>query len=111
MNKHTTMVIELIGSIPAGKVCSYGQLASFAAVPGGARAVARILHSCTGKHSLPWWRVVRSSGEIALPEDAGGAEQRERLLAEGVEFQRNGFVNLRLCGCTEQDFPTLTLTE
>lgn len=111
MTDYNAYLIELIGAIPVAKVSSYGQLASLASVPGGARAVARILHSCTGKHALPWWRVVRSSGEVALPEDAGGAEQRARLVAEGIVFRSNGFVNMKLCACSAQDLAHQDLTE
>jgi methylated-DNA-protein-cysteine methyltransferase-like protein len=98
MNDFTALVVQIIQSIPSGKVAGYGQIAATAGLPGGARAVARILHSCTVNHSLPWWRVIRNSGEIALPEDAGGALQIELLLAEGVVFKSAWKVDLKQCG-------------
>ncbi len=79
-------IIASIKAIPHGRVASYAQVAVAAGIPNGARLVARILHSCSGKHDLPWWRVIRSSGEIALPEDRGGNQQKELLLREGVRF-------------------------
>jgi alkylated DNA nucleotide flippase Atl1 len=33
---------------------------------------------------LPWWRVVRADGSLAV-----GEEQRQRLWAEGVPFKGN----------------------
>ncbi|MDD4309722.1 MAG: MGMT family protein, partial [Candidatus Cloacimonetes bacterium] len=60
--------------------------------------VARILHSCSEKHSLPWWRIVRSNGEIALAEDSGGALQKELLCQENVTFTTSAKVDLKLCG-------------
>jgi methylated-DNA-protein-cysteine methyltransferase-like protein len=82
-------IIEIIKAIPAGKVMGYGEIAKLAGCPNGARTVARILHSSSEKHNLPWWRVVRSSGEIALSMQSGGALQKELLLGEGVKFVSN----------------------
>lgn len=76
---------------------SYGQIAACAGVRNGARTVARILHSCSEKHNLPWWRVVKSNGEIALPEEAGGALQKELLLNEGVGFTAPRIVDMNCC--------------
>ncbi|PKN74068.1 MAG: DNA methyltransferase [Candidatus Cloacimonetes bacterium HGW-Cloacimonetes-3] len=97
MSEFTVAVIQIILAIPCGKVAGYGQIATMAGNPGGARAVARVLHSCTEKHSLPWWRVIRNSGEIALPEDGGGALQKELLLVEGVVFKSKSKVDLKQC--------------
>jgi len=86
-------IIEVIKSIPKGKVMSYSQIALCAGVPNGARTVARTLHSSSEKHNLPWWRVVRSNGEIALPMESGGALQKELLLKEGVRFASNKIID------------------
>ncbi|MFO8145424.1 MAG: MGMT family protein [Candidatus Syntrophosphaera sp.] len=90
----TEAIIKAIRSVPQGKVASYAQIAAEAGIPRGARQVARILHSCSKKHDLPWWRIVRSSGEIALPDSAGGSLQKERLLIEGVEFRSDRAVDM-----------------
>ncbi len=87
-------IIAVILSIPKGQVMSYGQVALLAGLPNGARTVARILHSSSRKHNLPWWRLVRSNGEIALPMDAGGALQKELLSKEGVVFRSARVVDM-----------------
>ena len=102
MRDSSSLIIELIRSIPPGKVAGYGQIAAMAGLPGGARLVARILHSSTLKHDLPWHRVLRSSGEIALAPEAGGREQAEMLKAEGVSFQSQWRVDLKRCGWNPQ---------
>lgn len=94
----TAEIIAAIRAIPPGKVASYAQVARLAGLPNGARQVARVLHSCSGKHDLPWWRVLRSSGGIALPDEAGGSEQRALLLAEGVVFRSDRMVDLARSG-------------
>jgi methylated-DNA-protein-cysteine methyltransferase-like protein len=65
----TERVISIIQSIPEGKVMTYGQIASYAGSPRGARQVVRILHSMSKKHHLPWHRVINSKGEISILED------------------------------------------
>lgn len=90
----TEAIIEAIRSVPPGRVASYAQIASLAGIPRGARQVARILHSSSEKHGLPWWRIVRSSGEIALSDEGGGNLQKELLLREGVEFRSDQAVDM-----------------
>ena len=90
MSKEKTsseLIIEALKKIKYGQVASYSELASRAGVPGGARTVARLLHSCSVKYDLPWWRVVRVNGEIALQDEEGRNLQRELLLKEGVKFK------------------------
>jgi len=97
-------MITLIGFIPRGKVSTYAQIARVAGAGNAARMVVRILHSSSGKYHLPWHRIVRSSGEIALHPEQGGAEQRSLLLGEGVSFLSEWRVDLRRCGIPDQFF-------
>ncbi|SHJ60122.1 methylated-DNA-protein-cysteine methyltransferase related protein [Dethiosulfatibacter aminovorans DSM 17477] len=96
MTPFTEDVIEIIKSIPPGKVMTYGQVAEWAGNPRGARQVVRILHSKSRSHDLPWHRVINSKGEISLPADKGGLLQRHLLEEEGVEFTGSGKVDLRI---------------
>lgn len=85
MDKFTEEVINIIKSIPYGKVMTYGQIAEYAGNPRGARQVSRILHSMSSKYDLPWHRVVNSKGRISLT-NTGGELQMDKLLSEGIEF-------------------------
>lgn len=90
MNESTSRIIAAIRSIPVGGFASYGAIAAAAGLPNGARMVARVLHSSSRSEDLPWWRVVRADGSIALPR-GGGYEEQEALLAqEGVVFGPDG---------------------
>ena len=82
----TARVKTVLRAIPRGRIASYGQVAQLAGNPGAARQVVRILHTCALPERLPWHRVLRKNGEIALPPWRGGEEQRARLEEEGVEF-------------------------
>ena len=71
-------VRAVIRDLGRGEVVSYGEVARRAGYPRAARAVGNVLASTAG---LPWWRVVRASGELAAHS---GAEQARRLRREGV---------------------------
>lgn len=91
-------VYAAIAAIPPGRVASYGAIAARAGLPGRARLVGRLLGEVPDGMELPWFRVLRSSGEIALPKGSRGfREQVRRLRAEGVEV-RNGRVALSAFG-------------
>ena len=91
-------VYAAIAAIPPGRVASYGAIAARAGLPGRARLVGRLLGEVPDGMELPWFRVLRSSGEIALPKGSRGfREQVRRLRAEGVEV-KNGRVALSAFG-------------
>ena len=75
-------ILRRIRAIPRGSVMAYGDVAAAAGFPGRARLVARILSESGG--DLPWHRVLRADGSLARHLYA---EQRQRLLAEGVRFR------------------------
>ena len=82
-------IIQLIQSIPRGRVASYGQIAALAGDPRGARRVARLLHSSSDTRDLPWHRVINASGRISFPRGAGYELQRAMLESEGIVFTRD----------------------
>lgn len=93
MTDFTIQVLDIIKSIPYGKVMTYGQIASIAGNPRGARQVSRILHSMSGTHQLPWHRVINSKGGISLTGE-GGFIQSQMLINEGIDV-KNRQVNLK----------------
>jgi len=94
MTESTLAIIRAIKAIPKGKVSSYRDLALAAGLPNGARQVVRVLHSLTEKFDLPWYRVIRSNGSIALKEGEGKELQMQLLRAEGVEVSADGMVDI-----------------
>ncbi len=93
----TQRVLQVIKSIPQGKVISYGRVAALAGNPRGARQVSRILHSMSAKHYLPWHRVVNCRGKISLPRGRGYELQRALLESEGVCFSPFHTIDLKKC--------------
>jgi methylated-DNA-protein-cysteine methyltransferase-like protein len=91
-------VFEAIAAIPPGRVASYGAIAARAGLPGRARLVGRLLGEVPDGMTLPWFRVLRSNGQIAMPSGSRGFREQCRLLrAEGVEV-KNGRVPLSRFG-------------
>lgn len=85
-------------SIPAGKVITYGQLATLAGLPGAARLAGTLLCRLPENTELPWHRVINAQGKISLPSDSAAYQQQKlRLLAEGIAI-KNGKISLRIYG-------------
>ena len=62
---------QVVAAIPPGCVASYGQIADMAKLPEG--------------HTIPWYRVIRSNGQIAFPIGNEAFEkQAQSLREEGV---------------------------
>ena len=82
-----SLVIEVVESIPSGRVMTYGDVA---AVLGSraARAVGQTM-ALYGS-DLPWWRVVRASGHPAVHHET---EALQHYRAEGtpLSWSRESF--------------------
>lgn len=100
-DQRKAVFFQVLASIPAGRVTSYGRVAELAGLGRGARLVGRWLGQLPEGTTLPWHRVLNSQGKLSLGADtASGREQRARLAAEGI-LVRNGRVNLRHYGWPE----------
>ena len=98
MTDSTRRIMEQILAVPKGKVSSYRDIALKAGIPNGARQTVRVLHSMSEKHNLPWHRIIRSNGTIALKNE--GAELQKNLLrGEGVKISADGRVDMNRFGC------------
>lgn len=81
-NFRVARILARIRDIPEGFVRTYGDID-----PGAPRLVGRVL--ATTDEDLPWHRVVRADGSLAM-----GKRQRRLLLREGVPM-RGDRVELR----------------
>jgi len=88
-------VLAWIRRIPAGRIATYGQIASLAGYPRQARRVGQVLGRLPAGSVVPWHRVINAQGRISAraphPERALGvreAQQQRLLEREGVRFRR-----------------------
>ena len=85
-------IYGLVALVPAGKVATYGDIAT-ALGTCGARTVGYALNALPPgrEKDVPWQRIVNGKGGISTP----GPEQRLLLEAEGVAFGERGLIPLR----------------
>ncbi len=89
---------KVVSEIPPGYVLAYGEVATLAGYPKGARMVSRALGAAPKAMRLPWHRVINAQGKIAFPKDsAGWKKQRDLLEREGIQFLK-GRVDLQRYG-------------
>ena len=86
---------QWINAIPPGQVATYGQLAKLAGAPAMSRFVGRVLSELPIGSTLPWHRVISSSGAITNPNRS---EQARRLRKEGVLVNSGRRVSLARYG-------------
>lgn len=83
-------VLSIVEEIPVGKVASYGQIARLAGLDGYSRMVARIMGMSSMYGDFPKYRVVTADGRCA----PGWPEQKDMLKDDGVQFLKNGHVDM-----------------
>jgi methylated-DNA-protein-cysteine methyltransferase related protein len=92
----TDKVYLLICSIPAGKVATYGQIASLSGQTNYARAVGYLLKTLPQNTSIPWHRVVNSKGSISFPKSSLKYKEQIRLLKQDGIVYANERINLSI---------------
>ena len=75
-------MLSVLRRIPAGRVATYGDVATLAGRPRACRAVGNIMRGC-GRPDVPCHRVIAAGGRLG---GYGGSEVMKRALlsAEGV---------------------------
>jgi methylated-DNA-protein-cysteine methyltransferase-like protein len=81
-------VMAVVEQVPAGRVMGYGHVGAALGSPRLARQVGWALASLPAGTTVPWHRIIRSSGHVAMQGDpARGMLQRALLEQEGVVFE------------------------
>ncbi len=90
-NLHNAQKIwKTVSKVPAGKVSSYGFVADLAGLPGRARLVGAVLQYAPQEMSVPWFRILKSNGQLAFQAGSKKAELQTGLLQEeGVVVMSN----------------------
>jgi alkylated DNA nucleotide flippase Atl1 len=78
----TSQVLDVVDSIPLGRVMSYGDIAEYLGAGPGPRQVGRVLAVYGG--AVPWWRVIHSDGTPAPGHDSRALQH---YLAEGTPLR------------------------
>jgi len=90
-------VYGVVSCIPRGHVLGYKDVAVLLGRPNNARQVGYALAAILPSDQVPWWRVIRSNGSIALQGDPDrGPQQQGRLAAEGITISQAYRVDMRV---------------
>lgn len=81
-------VWSVVADVPYGRVTTYGDVARTTRPQCSPRFVGWALSQAHPSSGLPWHRVLAAGGRIVVTGSAAD-QQRARLQAEGVQFQRN----------------------
>ena len=87
---------RVVRRIPRGTVATYGQIAAILGQPRGARAVGTALAALRAGavDEVPWQRVIGAAGRCTHRDGFQAGIQQEMLEAEGVIFDRRGYLDL-----------------
>lgn len=89
---------QWVAAVPPGNVATYGQIARLAGYPRHARYVGTVLKQLPTGSTLPWFRILKSSGEIAFPPGTRHWQtQKDCLASEGVLVSGNKVDLKRYC--------------
>ena len=88
-------VYAVVRCIPAGRVLGYRDVGVLLGRPRSARQVGYALAALQPGQDVPWWRVVRSDGTIAMQGDPSrGMQQIALLRQDGVVVSGRGRIDL-----------------
>ena len=90
------LIYAVVRQIPRGQVATYGQVAALANLAGKARLVGYALYRVVESDAVPWHRVINAQGRVSESPHRNGSDDLQRVLleAEGIEFRRNGTIDL-----------------
>ncbi|HKJ04134.1 MAG TPA: MGMT family protein [Geopsychrobacteraceae bacterium] len=89
-------IYAVVSAIPSGRVMTYGQIGQLVGCT--ARTVGFAMAALRGESCVPWQRVINRQGKVSPRTDGeGNLLQRDLLESEGVQFDRDGRVDLELC--------------
>src|SRR5689334_24575953 len=68
LDEYSAQVLDVVDSIPPGRVMSYGDIAEYLGSGPGPRQVGRVMATYGG--AVAWWRVIHSDGTPAPGHDS-----------------------------------------
>lgn len=81
------LIYQVVREIPAGRVTSYGVIAAYLGMKGGARMVGWAMNASHTLSDIPAHRVVNRNGVLTGKNFFGGDRMQELLASEGIRVQ------------------------
>ena len=88
-------ICQTVCRVPPGKVSSYGKVADLAGLPGRARMVGKVMQLAPNEMQVPWYRILKSNGQLAFKAGSENAKRQTGLLQEEGVVVLNNRVNMK----------------
>lgn len=79
-------IYQVVREIPSGRVTSYGAIAAYLGMKGGARMVGWAMNASNSLSDIPAHRVVNRNGVLTGKNFFGGNQMEMRLVEEGIRI-------------------------
>lgn len=86
-------IYQVVQLIPKGRVSSYGAIAAYLGMKGGARMVGWAMNASHTLENIPAHRVVNRNGLLTGKNFFGGDKMQELLESEGIHVKEDKIVN------------------
>jgi methylated-DNA-protein-cysteine methyltransferase-like protein len=88
-------IYQVVREIPSGRVTSYGAIAAFLGMKGGARMVGWAMNASHALSDVPAHRVVNRNGVLTGKNFFGGDRMQELLALEGIQVEKDQIIDFR----------------
>ncbi|MEN9958497.1 MAG: hypothetical protein RLZZ474_741 [Bacteroidota bacterium] len=89
------LIYQVVREIPAGRVTSYGAIAAYIGMKGGARMVGWAMNASHTLTDIPAHRVVNRNGVLTGKNFFGGDRMQELLTSEGIRVQNDQILDFK----------------
>ncbi|CAM3426749.1 MGMT family protein [Aquirufa ecclesiirivi] len=88
-------IYQVVQLIPQGKVTSYGAIAAYLGMKGGARMVGWAMNASHTLENVPAHRVVNRNGVLTGKNFFGGNRMQELLEEEGIQVKEDKIIGFQ----------------
>lgn len=89
------LIYQVVREIPQGRVTSYGAIAAYLGMKGGARMVGWAMNASHALPDVPAHRVVNRNGVLTGKNFFGGDRMQELLASEGIRVQNDQILEFK----------------
>lgn len=86
------LIYQVVREIPRGRVTSYGAIAAYLGMKGGARMVGWAMNASHALPDVPAHRVVNRNGVLTGKNFFGGERMQELLQSEGIQVKNDQII-------------------
>jgi methylated-DNA-protein-cysteine methyltransferase-like protein len=89
------LIYQVVREIPPGRVTSYGAIAAYLGMKGGARMVGWAMNASHTLSDVPAHRVVNRNGVLTGKNFFGGDRMQELLQSEGIQVKNDQIIQFK----------------